>query len=557
MRRLFQIFSRYRPRVLTLALLALIAALVTLSNLSVEQSLPQDWMAFGHKSYGWPLIWHRFVLCDRSSYTEGWYVSYGRLAVNLAIWLLILVVPTATCEWLVRRYRPRFRWSLRTMLIAVVLIALGCGWFVHARKRANEEDALIAAIRNERGDVWMERWGPRWLDLLGVDRFRRRIVGVSINQLFGFKPGDREILQRISCLRGLRHLDLCFNEWTSELGLAGTLDSLARLRTLGIYGAPAREWQAAVGKMSHLERLTVAYDADLCACLESLPNLKSLAVSSCWDPEDSHRLLTTVGKLNLEELCLTHMIIRGSSLACLNGLNELRFLGLSAVYENPSAIGNFQRKSEGGLLLNLPPLARLEAIDLEESEVYDGDVAALANLPRLRWLNLAHTRITDAGLARLASAASLDELAVSGEWIPPSWLAGLSAIERLRSLHLGGYVPYQLNIDIKYSPLPLDNGSAIAVVPAELEAFRQALETLRRSRAGIVIDNHVNLHRSRYAPDIEDLGPDALAERHSTWWPASEWPALSPTHRANFQKRGGWARFDAAGWGKNGTSMKF
>ncbi|HET6882018.1 MAG TPA: hypothetical protein VFI31_17760 [Pirellulales bacterium] len=62
MRRFFRAVSRYRPRFLTLGLLALTAALITLSNLSAEQSLPQrDWMAFGHKSYGWPLIWHRYT----------------------------------------------------------------------------------------------------------------------------------------------------------------------------------------------------------------------------------------------------------------------------------------------------------------------------------------------------------------------------------------------------------------------------------------------------------------------------------------------------------------
>lgn len=161
MRRLFRAFSRYRPRLLTLALLALIAALITLSNLSPEQSLPQrDWTDFGHKSYGWPLIWHRYVLCDRSRDTVGWYVSYRRLAANLTIWLVILVVPLAMCEWLLRRYPPRWRWSLRAMLAVISLIALGCEWFVHARNRANEEDALIATIRGERGEVWMERWGP-------------------------------------------------------------------------------------------------------------------------------------------------------------------------------------------------------------------------------------------------------------------------------------------------------------------------------------------------------------------------------------------------------------
>jgi len=64
----------------------------------------------------------------------------------------------------------------------------------------------------------------------------------------------------------------------------------------------------------------------------------------------------------------------------------------------------------------------------------------------------------------------------------------LSAIERLRSLHLVG-TGKQLNQRQRWSELTLDNQSAIVVLPNELWAFRLALETLRLSRPGILIDN--------------------------------------------------------------------
>lgn len=562
-------------------LLAVIVALLVLANLSAEQSLPEDdWMAFGHKSYGWPLIWHRYVLCYPSHYMEGWYLSPGRLAANVATWLVIIVVPTAICEWLLSRYRLRMRWSLRTMLAAIGLIALGFAWFVQARNRANDEDALIAAI-HDRGEVWMEHWGPKWLDLFGADRYRRRIVGVWKAGL-GIQPADREILQRIGRLRGLQHLNLSFHQWTPELGLADTLQSLPRLRSLAIYGAPAREWRAAVGKMSRLERLSVAYDADLCACLERLPKLKSLSVWKCFDAQDSHALLTAVGKLKkLEELSLDGMIVRSFSFTCLSGLTELRLLSLSSVHTSSSSLGNCDANGEGkplrdllpllrrpnyvvavvpddgGLLQSLPPLPRVEAVVLHLSDVRDDDVGPLANLPRLRSLSLAGTSVTDVGLAQLAPAASLEELAIGAGMVSPSGLWTLSAVKRLRILHLDlARSPFD-----EYPPmsrLALDNGMSILVLASELPEFRRALEALRRSKPGIQIDNlELRPFESRFSADFEGRGPGALPDRHSTWWPACEWPALSPSERAVFQKRGGWARFDAAGWEPNGPTTKF
>ena len=51
-------FSRYRPRVLTLVVLCVVSAMLVLANLTFDKN-SEDW--FAAKSYGWPLIWHRFV----------------------------------------------------------------------------------------------------------------------------------------------------------------------------------------------------------------------------------------------------------------------------------------------------------------------------------------------------------------------------------------------------------------------------------------------------------------------------------------------------------------
>jgi hypothetical protein len=174
-RRLFAVFSRYRPRVLTLAVLAAIGAVIVLANLSEGYSLreatnaplipanlefdltePRD-RASGQRypvlynmSYGWPLLWRQYVIgigmqVGVAIGVAGECYSVSRLAGNMAIWLTMLALPAGICEWLVRRYRPRLRFSLRTMLAAMGLAAALCGWSVAVRNRAAVQTARAKA----------------------------------------------------------------------------------------------------------------------------------------------------------------------------------------------------------------------------------------------------------------------------------------------------------------------------------------------------------------------------------------------------------------------------
>ena len=78
------VFSRYRPRALTVVVFFTIAALIVLANFVRGAASPEKVV------YGWPLIWHRFVyvVSDGPTVTVGWYNSGSRLAANLTIWLL-------------------------------------------------------------------------------------------------------------------------------------------------------------------------------------------------------------------------------------------------------------------------------------------------------------------------------------------------------------------------------------------------------------------------------------------------------------------------------------
>jgi len=167
---------------------------------------------------------------------DSWAYSTVALAGNLVVWLLILVVSGVIWEWLMRRYRPRFRWSLRTMLIGVGLAAILCAWCAAARNRADESDAVIAGIGGERR-VYFERWGPKWLDVVGADRFRRRIVGALVwyvNDAKNHEKWNEQFFKRLARLPSLRFLDIHLDGFTP--GMAAALSDMRQLRMLNVDG---------------------------------------------------------------------------------------------------------------------------------------------------------------------------------------------------------------------------------------------------------------------------------------------------------------------------------
>ncbi|HEV3024042.1 MAG TPA: hypothetical protein VGX76_16315, partial [Pirellulales bacterium] len=253
-----------RPRVSTLIALMLVLAPMVLANLSFDRSPERG--APQQVSYGWPLIWHwRIVVGTHYAAIVAWDYSVAGLAGNVVLWILILAVIGLSCEWLLRRYPPRLRWSLRTMLAAVGLLAVLCAWCTAARRLAQEQDAVIAWVGDD--DVYMERWGPKWLDLVGADRFRRRIVGARVCY-FDNEELNELLFERLARLHGLRFLDIHFDGFTP--GMAATLSDLQQLRILNVNSATwdtlhkdhwddvqgsIHECLAAAGKLTQLERL--------------------------------------------------------------------------------------------------------------------------------------------------------------------------------------------------------------------------------------------------------------------------------------------------------------
>jgi hypothetical protein len=510
----------------------------------------------------------------------GWYYSLPRLAANVALWLLLLGVLAGTCEWLLRRYRPRPRWSLRGLLVFVAMAGVLFAWYANARNRAAIQDPLVP-LQGGYGTplVFVDRWGPKWLDLLGMDPLRRRIVLANSWSLNSQEPASEQAFLQLARAPELRHLidfhvdeltpttakalggmplqtlDIELKRLTSDVPFA--LSELRQLRSLSIgqgWSSEANDDDArladecltAIGNMTRLESLSLSnlpLHAKGLACLAGLKSLKSLDIDF-WDdewtgsdlekpiPEDWLWAIATLTQL--EWLKLTGLRVNSASLASMEGLTELKTLGFErlATKDRP-------------MLSHLPPLQRLEALELSRSEIADDDLGRLAVLPRLQLLCLGSSSsgeepfFSAAGLARLASVKSLVEVELSYDINRPADIEALGVIQGLKKVHLQDGI----SVGGDSSILTLDDGKEWTL--RDSDGFRRAIEALRQSKPGIVINGGgISFPARPRLGGMADLTAESVPHRPSPWLPGGDVKWMTPQEFADFEKSGGRVSFD-------------
>lgn len=500
---------RHRPRALTLLVVLAVVALIALANLTFERFVDVS-ANIAAKSYGWPFIWHRYVFLPWDGVTVGWYYSVARLIGDLSVWLILAAASGGACEWFLRRYRPKPRWSLRTMLVVVGICGAFFAWIAAARHQADFQDSLIAEIGS--GVVRVERRGPKWLDWIGADRFRRQIIRAEIYLHADTESEANEKLER----------------------LRPALERLPRLRYLEIWV-----------ERNHLP-------SRMADALTRIPKLRALSIALNLTPisENDRRVwqecLVAIGKMKeLEHLHLYRMKVPSRSLARLAGLTNLKRLILSEVIIE-------EEGDDTPVLAHLPPLRRLESLVLEHSQIRDRDLRYITALSGLRSLGLGTGAITDEGLRKLARLPLLEELAINVDNVSPAGLHSLAALTRLRTLHV------DRGVVVGDKTLALDHDDTLYVPESELDGFRRALKGLRHSRPGLVIDGQSIVTGSRLGPEADMIyfAYDAFLNRQQPFsLPSGDGPWMTPAEKATFEARGGWARFDAAG--SNGATVSF
>jgi Leucine Rich repeat len=145
-----------------------------------------------------------------------------------------------------KRKRRRFQFSLRTLLIFVLICAIPCAWLGPKIQRKAKERAAVNEIERSGGFVIYddsdEQHPPTWLQrLLGSDAVFVYCRGVSNRTVAQLEDFDG--------LTSLRRLDLGYTNVT-DAGLAH-LNELITLEYLDLVGTPVTD-----AGMEHVGRLT-------------------------------------------------------------------------------------------------------------------------------------------------------------------------------------------------------------------------------------------------------------------------------------------------------------
>jgi hypothetical protein len=285
-----------------------------------------------------------------------------------------------------KRKRRWFQFSLRSVLIAVTLLALACGWLGQKIDQKRKEREALEAIFKSGGDASYDfdiRKGRRatdstppgqeWLrDLLG-DNFFSEVVKVSYQ-------GEFDSVKR----RG--------GNVTDEALV--NLKALPKLRTLYLDFTP-KLTDAGLANLNELKQLQALYLGRMRASDAGMENLKRLT--------------------QLQSLALVSTDVTDAGLASLKGLTQLRWLNLSN-----------SKVTDAGLA-NLKELTQLRSLYLDSTVVTDAGIENLSGLTKLHDLGLARTQVSDTGLASLKGFSKLRRLALSETTVTD---AGINVLQK-------------------------------------------------------------------------------------------------------------------------------
>jgi hypothetical protein len=350
--------------------------------------------------------------------------------------------------------KPRFRLSLRMMMVVVLAIGGLLGWKINRARTQAEAVKLIKAADGEvfydyqfngtiensapKIDFTTKHRVPDWLRRITDDEMLQEVTSVSFQ---GGNPSS-ETWKAVSKLDHLVNLD--FRLLDARLEHVQGLSSLPRLKSvtmgfqLQIEPATFDEFGSIAGLESFhanswlsdddLRRLakartlvevqtSVKSGDKALVPLASLGRLKSITLKG--GVSFTSQALKTLAPIlpNLELLDLSPSFILDEGIADLSACRRLKSLTLDTI--SPTG------------LASLKDLKELVSLSLEDAAITDDALVNLQGLINLKTLNLGNSNISDAGLEHLVGLKKLEELTIAGGTVTD---AGLIAIRKLPAL---------------------------------------------------------------------------------------------------------------------------
>jgi Leucine-rich repeat (LRR) protein len=427
-----------------------------------------------------------------SNWIGWWHTGYAVLScvasVAAILGLLLLWFAFALV------FHRQFQFSLRSLLVLVVAVALPFSWLAVEMRNAKTQGQAIELVRKNGGYIRSERERfadlpvsrtesprePTWLrELLGSGFFDTPVIC----DFYGPETGDSALapleqlpeldwlsiggsrhrfaptvrtqvgdagLEHVKRLPRLRNLFLERSRIT-DAGLVN-LENLSELESVSL--GDTRITDAGLKHLQGLRRLRSLYIGDTRTTgnglehLQGMTQLEELDLRNC--PLDSENL-KWIRQLPLHELNLGGCRnVADSGLQYLRSMSNLEHLSLEDTAITDAGLENLRGlTSLRWLLLRrtkvtdkglecLRPLNRLECLGLDECAVTDAGLEYLRGFSHLKSLYLSKTKVTDAGLAQLRGLDQLWELTLGDCAITDAALDHVRTLAKLEYLHVRG-----------------------------------------------------------------------------------------------------------------------
>lgn len=284
--------------------------------------------------------------------------------------------------------------SLRTLMLLVLVVGGGLGWFSLQRAREARRNWVIATIQSSGSSVEF--------DGTGISRilwFGGSINPASLPQ----RSLTADQLDALGSCDRLRELLMVTAVMTDE-GLA-ELSHDSQLQSLYCFKPRITD-----GGVKHLAKLT------------GLKKLELLRVPELTDASLAH----LAGLTNLQEINLSGSGITGSGLIHLGALRKLESLTMPRSPLDDAGLANIGR------------LTSLKKLYIGGGGTYtDAGIASLSNLIGLTELGIGSDGCTDAGISSLAGLTNLRTLNVVGSQVTDAWLDRMATMKSLRQVEIG------------------------------------------------------------------------------------------------------------------------